>query len=953
MVFLKNRVKGGERPDTGGCALPCLGMPRVRRTGSRRVTPCVAHLIKMAFRHLKRELEPEDKEFVTTELARVDAEFTNILNNKVAPWLSKWIRSKKTTRIWASTQPQCISDAVMIDLSAAYKKRLLTMGESQSRCESLRALFKDPHTWFLTRIQQLESTQKKNAMMKRVIQVFGDANMPGAGQLIKEFYTRFYGLTGREKGILNSIGELAKRQNTLFVVQQEIKMRAGRQKHGLLMIQTDSLTFCKSGVEDHPLLGKEAWMKSASSLPWEDWIALELSEPGIADWKVDARPIHAIFPGVVNKYAFMHAPTVAGDSELVEWDNIETPLLDVRPRSMLNEELANARNFSSDKATKLLREALENGSKSFEGILAQIPHTIRYKDSKGNITNKKPSLRILLEPFAQTKAMEVHRLSSQSSASVLRASESTFRLTPFERAIHEAKSKPEYHFVVGKEFDSGARKFEVVRDRTLLQSGCYHEYFTGTVRPFAEYDPDKENPQPLPDNVIPDACASLTAFFMEKLHIEVCVEARVMMRDDKLFACHVVFFVAHKETMNEVLFWDPHDIKEALGVTASHFDEKPWRHRKCLRLPGCKKPNGEGEYKPINGDDLSNPDVYEKYCVCVAPTADSILYGTRPVVERASASLHSNLFFPSEKKICTALIKLVKIILGSDYKVTVDKCQLCNKSLEANCVWQRVKVVCGNQNSKNFNKLLDLRNFCEKVLHPWSQGKKATVKVCKLTHHRSNNSYVLWKFSPVEDGMLLMAGFRCFHKEGNANIFKDASVRKSQIVFTQGVVERMLARVEMNIDEYEQLLKTEQSETYKLPLLSATTPMSCTVHSARKAIRNRLRAQRRYRYLGSVSRKQQTKQEQEKVRALRSTRTTWDSRFSFSIAVALATLNAPDELAARVSQKEFTYALREKPGYHESADDFLTKMANARKSRTYAPRKKLDKTILAWLHAVY
>lgn len=924
---------------------------------ANKITAEVAYLIKMAIKWLNLELEDADREYVENEHEKVTQTFISLEKSNSAPWLTQYLRSKKTTRIWSDKSPRYLTNVLMLDLSSAYKKRFQIMGESDGRCATLRDLFHKPCSWFLSRCHTYKCNI--NMIKVRLEKVFGGI---ASSKLEKEFYTRFYGMCtkkwGKKLRLLRSIGELALRQNTLHVVQQELKIRDNKSDHAILMIQTDSLTLCKSALKNHRILGMEAWRASTSALEWDHWIASELSEPGVAEWRVDATPQYAIFPGVVNKYAFMHAAQIVSLTNEDGWSEVKAPVLDVRPRSMLVRELANEDMLSAAKASQLLRQALENGPSCFPNILAEIPHTIRYKDCGGKIIRKKPSLRLLLEPFVKGCSSGLATNLSKS-ADLLRASRATYKLSAFERAIALSEAQEEPHYVVGKEFAGGARKFEIVRDRSVLPNkGTWHEYFTGTVRAFAEYDPDKESPLPLPESVLPRAVASLVSFFHVKMQIEVFVEVMDMTREDKPFGRHIVFRIAHKETLNECFFWDPKDIKEALGEVARYFDPKPWCHRKCLRLPGCKKINGEGAYIPVNGDDLNNADVYEKYCVCVAPTSESILYGARPVVDRASATLHNELFFPSEKILCTALIRLLKHLLGGDYSVFVDKCQLCNKTLEANCVWQRIKVVCVKSGSMNHNKLLDLRVFCEKFLYPWFHGAE-TAKVSKLLHHHSNNSYVLWKFTSVQDGMLFSANFRCFH-ETSSTVFTNAARKKSQITFSDSVVRKMLQTTGVKYEDYQKALLEEEQKTFTIPVVEtspgttkvfATFAQSCNVHGARKAIRSRLRAQRHYGYIGKMKTKRgqdQTKRDQEKVRMLTSTRSSWDTKFAFSIAVAIAALHAPDKLAARVSEREYTYAVSQRPSYYERVDKYITKV---RERRGGAP--KLDGTITAWLSAVY
>lgn len=923
-------------------------MPKSSSRSKRRfVTPAVHRFIKRALEWLPLEFDDEDEAFVARELERVKSGFEKIKASGDAPWLDDWLGSGKTTRIWADRAPRYLQDAVMLDLSACYKKRFETMGKAEGRCAALSALFEDPYAWFVScGKKHYKKNKRLKALAEEATKVFGSATSTDVSMTrkrTKEFYTRFYGSctpkkSGGGTGIMKSIGLLARLQNTLYIVEQEVRLRANRTKHGVVMIQTDSLTLCKSDLKDHPVYGEAMWRASPlSSSSWEYWLAHELSEPGAAEWRVDKAPQYAIFPGVVNKYAFLGAPTVTnivGEG----WAVLDTKM-DFIPFSTLT-ELSGEKELTPESARLLLREALLGGPSVFGRILRAIPNVINIGKR-----SQKPKLRALLEPFVKG--------SSSSSSSWVQASSSRFERTPFERAIALAESKDAHHFVVGKEVNAnGARVFEVVSDMSNLPSnGTYHEYFTGAVRAFAEYDPDKENPQPLPETAIPEMCASLVAFFQERMGVDVGVEVREMKRPDKEHHRHIVFEVTHEETGNHCAFWDPKDIPAALGPRAALFDPAPWHHRKSLRLPGCKKFDGAGAYEPMNGDDLSNPSVYSKYCVSLVPAEDVVFYGALPKVERRSAAAHNNLFFPSERYACTLMVRLIKKLVGDKYKITADKCELSAQVREANCVWQRLKLRCADPKSRNAGKLLDLGSFCNKLLHPWLKGRKPSL-VGRLAHHRSNNSYCLWRFDG-EKGALGSVGFKCFNKGERQKLPKDLWQR-TRVKLDAAFVKRASEELKLDPNEHIDLVRKEIQESYQLPTLGDGKVFGSSydydTHSLREAIRHRLRARRNYKFLDKQKQKsggQKTKRDQERVGKLMTSKKAWDSRFSFSAAVAYAALHAPRVVAEKVAEKEYQLVVAKTPSYKRHASEYLTRVNELQKTPA------TNKTLQAWLTAVY
>lgn len=942
-------------------------MPKAPLKATVHRDAAVYRLVKKALVWITKELTGEDQEFVSRELKRVRSIFKKIKDDNIAPWLNEWLASGKTTRIWADRSPRYLKDAVMLDLSACYKKRFEAMGREEGFCAPLRDLFQNPYAWFFRRGEKYyaKNAKKMKFLTADLTTVFGSntsTDVSSTRKRSKIFYTRFYGCctpkrSGKETGIMKSIGLLARLLNTLYVVEQEIKLRANRTRHGIVMIQTDSLTLCKSDLKNHPDYGEMAWRasftnsssSSASSgdscgLPgqaWEHWLARTLSEPGVAELRVDAVPQSAIFPGVVNKYAFLNQPTVH-DAVEDGWLLVDAPDLQFIPRTMLTKELENAKEFTPERAEFLLRDALKGGPKEFGRILRAVPNVIKYGKR-----NQKPTLRAFLEPFLKSSS----RATTSSSSSWAQSSSSRFERTPFERAIALAESKDSHHFVVGREVSvSGARVFEVVSSMSGLK-GTYHEYFTSAVRPFAEYDPDKLNPQPIPSGAVGDMCKSLVEFFKTRAGIDVDAIALEMKRPDKLHHRHIVFHVTHTETGNECLFWDPEDIPAALGPRAKLFDAAPWHHRKSLRLPGCKKFDGAGAYEPLNGDDLRNPTVYSNYCVSVAPSDGAVFYGEMPTVERRSAAAHNNLFFPSERYVCTLVVRLISHLAGDKYKITVDKCELSAQVREANCVWQRVRLCCADDRSRNQGKLLDLGVFCDKVVQPWLRGKPP-AKLSSLSHHRSNNSYVLWQFDG-EKGVLGSVKFKCFNDRESKKLGKDMWNR-TRVRLDAAFVARVATELKLDASKYGELTRAEIQESYALPTLGDGTVFGSKnhydAHSLREAIRHRLRARRNYKFLDSQKKQggEKTKKNQQRVGVLVQTKSTWDSRFSFSAAVAYAALHAPRVVAEKVAEKEYQLVVAKTPSYQRYAPEYLTKVNELRKNL-----KPANKTLQAWLAAVY
>jgi len=626
------------------------------------------------------------------------------------------------------------------------------------------------------------------------------------------------------------------------------------------------------------------------------------------------------------------------------WAIVDTSMKYI-PRTMLTKELRDAGEFNSEKAKFLLKEALVRGPSEFGRILRAIPNVIKYGKR-----NQKPTLRAFLEPFVKGSSCSS---SSSASSSWSQPSSSRFQRTPFERAIALAKSKDSHHFVVGREVNaSGARSFDVVKKMSDLPSrGAYHEYFTGAVRAFAEYDPDKLNPQPLPEGALAGMCASLVSFFSAQMCIEVEARALEMKRPDKEQHRHIVFEVIHVETGSECLFWDPKDIPEALGTHAKLFDPAPWHHRKSLRLPGSKKFDGASAYEPVNGDNLRDPSIYCKYCVSVAPTEGVLFWGTLPKVELSGGAAHNDLFFPSEQYMCTLVIRLARHLVGDKYDITVERCELSAQVREANCVWQRVRMRCVDTRSRNTGKLLDLGVFCDKFLKPWLCGKKTAV-LHKLTHHGSNNSYVLWRFDG-EKGVLGSVEFKCFNRQGRQGSGNDLWGRTS-VKLDGAFVARAAEEMKLESNEYSELVRGEIQQTYELPTLGDNKVFAvksrCDAHNLREAIRHRLRARRNYKFLDREKQKRgaQTKRDQERVGRLTSSKKTWDSRFSFSAAVAYAALHAPRVLAEKVAEKEYQLVVAKSPSYKRHAPEYLARIGNLRTTPA-----KTNKTLRAWLMVVY
>jgi len=78
-----------------------------------------------------------------------------------------------------------------------------------------------------------------------------------------------------------------------------------------------------------------------------------------------------------------------------------------------------------------------------------------------------------------------------------------------------------------------------------------------------------------------------------------------------------------------------------------------------------------------------------------------------------------------------------------------------------------------------------------------------------------------------------------------------------------------------------------------------------------------------------------------------SSKKAWDSRFSFSAAVAYAALHAPQVVAKKVAEKEYQLVVAKTPSYKRHASEYLTRINEL--SKTPA----VNKTLQAWLAAVY
>ena len=711
----------------------------------RRTPKNVETVVYKALEWLPSCLDEADREFASQLVAQLEAQREGKPSTRIYPTLSDCQGGKPKPEY-------LVDDVVTFDLRKAYKLRFENLGKDAGRLQPLRDLLRDPKRWLFAQAHERMGAGKRLTTFLSVLEkVFPVGQPEVCAQNTKLFYTRFYGnctqkgAGKRGRGVMHNVGVAARLLNTLFVVEKESELREGSGDAAVLMVQTDSITVKKSALKDHPKYGVSVWTRLKgvrSGMPgWTNWVAQQMSLPGVAEWKVESEPTTAILRGLAGKYAYRTVKwTLLEDSHSGERKRVSAGTeWKISPSNMLDGELKDATELDSDTARRVLERAFDEGPRAFAELVQELPVRITKKTKKNQTYTQRPSLRTLLSSFVE----------SAPSGS---ASSSKQRQTASERAMQKAKQTTEesgqHHFVVSYEFPSSKREFRQKKlgERHTVAGQPYHEMFAGLQRAFVDYDDEKT---PLPAEILESSAASLVRFWKEQHGIDANVCAYVMSRESPVpavpsFKRHIVFHVLDRATGKEAVFADPSDIPQALGENTMKFvDTQPYAWKHELRMPGCPGAMGSTPYLPhstMKSEDqnLNDPEVYAKYCVCV-DSENKIVHGTRPQGRHMAGSC---LMFKSEKHIASLVEKAI-VEMCPDHAVSVGASGFDQMDSDARTVWQRISVK--SQTGSNVGGLLDLTFFSEKVLLPVLNGG-SRAPWDPSSHKRSNNSFLNLKF---------------------------------------------------------------------------------------------------------------------------------------------------------------------------------------------------------------
>ena len=807
-------------------------------------------MVERAVEWLPDSLTPADKDYVAGLVKQLQGELGDGPSTRIYPRLSDCPNGTPSPAF-------LVNDVVAYDLSKCYKLRFENMGKEAGRMHALHELLNDPKRWLFSRAHEHLTGTELTAFTNAIEEIFPVGSEDLCLTNTKMFYTRFYGCCeyGRllqrlfkentaAKITMNSVGLAARLQNTLYVLGMERAFRDGGADP--LMVQTDSITVRKSLLRQHPEYGLEAWRGSGSPLRWEEWVAFKMSTPGVAVWKVESEPTKAIFRGLAGRFAYqtVKATTVGG-----EWTQIDL-LVKTSPSNMLGAELEHAPELDSEVAQVVLNEAFNGGPGVFEALLNdtdRLPLKITRKDRKGKLYKRQPELRSLLSGFVES--------SSSSSLSSSSSSSSSENLTPSEKAIREAarlsRESGEEYVVMACELHTGKRAFHAIKfaEKYKLVGQPFHELFVYPVRAFVDYDNEKDR---LSEAVVEASMASQKEFWRQH-GVDVEIRVFAMSRTSPIpavpsFKRHIVFHAQQIGTGKEAVFADPADIPSALGKDMMALvDRQPYAWKHGLRMAGCPGARGASAYTPAGksgeeskNNDLSNPVVHQKYCVCVT-SENKIIHGTTPTGRHTAGS---GLMFPSEQMIAL-LVQEAIAAMCPDHSVKIGASGFDERDSDAKTVWQRIEVKCVS--GPNAGKLLDLTYFSEKVLMPVLTGG-ARSPWGKTSHKDNNNSFMNFKFcsdSKIAPGYFGQVQFKV----------KGAQRPGMWNMRTLDLTLRNLTKLAREAKKdwaawaaaHQALLGKEKSQTFRLSSMLNSGAGSSRVHDAyevRNALRRRIRASR-------------------------------------------------------------------------------------------------------------
>ena len=832
------------------------------RAGGRSTPPSVKNLLHHARRWLAAALTKEDRSYTAGLVRRLNEEF-DALDFTDIPSLQRWRGSGATTRIFP-TLNDCpnrtpeplflVDDVITYDLSKCYNKRFENMGAKEGRLLALRRLFVDPKKWL-----EEEGRKKLRGVALVVFLRTVNATFPTEDALartknLKIFYTRFYGLctprkarrNDRSGGALHDIGLAARLQNTLYVVTKELEFRRGGGPNIVLMVQTDSITLRISAVKQHLVYGYNALAPPLfPGRSYEELLAGVMGIPGVAEWKIEAKPSKAIMRGLAGKYAFLTTSVSACQDEQ-GWDKINFSVK-TSPKNMLSDELKDAMQMNSSQARKAIMEAFEKGPSGFAEIVGKLPEKITRVNKNGKSYLVKPELRSLLAVFVPRTAGASSSSSSSSSSSVADSRRGALD-TAMLRAEALTKSTGEHHFVVALETSNRKRLYKTVTEeqrRRMCIGMPYHEVFTGLQRAFLDYDDETKELDP---ERVWSGCASLRAFWKRHHGVDTVVHTHAMQCGSPIpgtpsFKRHIVFRVVDQASGCECVFADPKDIPDAFGEELKKcVDVQPYAWKKCLRMPGSPGHGGKRDYRPCNSiGNLSVPRIYSNHCVCVSGN-NTIVHGVSP--KQTPTSMGSDLFFPSETRMANLVFDAVRQMCP-DHEVKVGSSSLDAGDPEARTFWQRIGV------KSNQGKLLDMTHFCEKLLVPVISGKKPQRKAITLKHKNGNNSWINFVFGLNEDvgsGYLSKVQFKVKGKQ--RKVLRNMLECELRFFHLHRIAVAALGST-ANATEWLNAHKAEvaREKACALNVLCMDSAgqiknRTCTLYEIRNAIRRRLRARR-------------------------------------------------------------------------------------------------------------
>ena len=951
------------------------------RTGGRSTPPSVKKLLNHARRWLVGALTEEDRRYAAGLVRRLNEEF-DALDFTDMPSLHRWRGSGATTRIFPTLndypnrtpKPLFLEDDVITyDLSRCYNKRFENMGAEEGRLLALRRLFIDPKKWLDEEARKKLRGVALVVFLRTVNATFPTEDALACLKNLKIFYTRFYGLctprkarrNDRSGGALHNIGLAARLQNTLYVVTKELEFRRGGGPNTVLMVQTDSITLRISDVKQHPVFGEH--ILTGSPTTYDDALAGVMSIPGVAEWKVEAKPFKAIMRGLAGKYAFLTTSVSACQDEQ-GWDEINFNIK-TSPKNMLGDELKDAMQMNSRQARLAIMEAFEKGPSGFAEIVGKLPEKITRVNKHGKPYLVKPELRSLLAVFVPRTPAASSSSSSSSSSSAAGSRRGALD-TAMLRAESLTKSTGDYHFTVALETNNRKRVYKTVTEEQRHQM-CrglpYHEVFTGFQRAFLDYDDETKELDP---ERVWSGSVSLRAFWKRHHGVDTVVHTHAMQCGSPIpgtpsFKRHIVFRVVDEASGCECVFADPKDIPDALGEELKKcVDVQPYAWKKCLRMPGSPGYGGKRAYRPCNSiGNLSVPSIYSNHCVCVSGN-NTIVHGVSP--KETPTSMGSDLFFPSETRAANLVFDMVRHMCP-DHDVKVGSSSLDRGDPEAQTMWQRIGV------KSNQGKLLDMTHFCEKLLVPVISGKKPQRKAITLKHKNGNNSWINFVFGLNEDvgsGYLRKVQFKVKGKQRKVlRNMLECELRFFHLHKIALVVFGASASASQWLNGYKATLAKERSLKFGLLSMDANgrrRKETCTLYEIRNAIRRRLRARRvreRVRLFkckrsrGGASRGGLEKYQEDKTKYWTKNMEKIDASIDLGRVLGFVVSYCPTALANKVLEIETDHVTGAKPAwaanFYKYADLLRTSLAAKDDEAGVISAENNTNVLQHWVETVY